>query len=224
MTMLRKRMVAGAIALALQSGLVQAADVVRVVGNTQITIPILKGHCLLEEQNTRDSAFVKGFGKSMDELIATAMDCDNRDRWRMSAGVIPHYSLYFFGKASQGQIWQGDKSSARRKLCGLARKMGNATSGPFDSLAKAAKEMNENNAARSANLGLIGEDEHACYVATLEMSHKDYALILGISAATVIHQRVVTLLIFQEYQGAETFQQSLEEAKAWGAQVDESNP
>ena len=152
-----------------------AAEVTRPVGGVKVNFPILNGYCLAEDNNARDALFIKRMatllGSSKNRLIVLSMDCGRQLTWRNGVeGDIYDYSSYYIPEKHFTPTLKGDKAAFRKALCNDMRKQGDATLAPNkDMVAKAEKELNENNLAASSTkmIGVVGEDQHACYSALL---------------------------------------------------------
>src|SRR5262245_40659589 len=109
------------------------------------------------------------------------------------------------------------------------RKQGDATLAPIqDIVANAAEELNANVAVNSGRMiGIVGQDQHACYSALLvgvRTADDNNILMSALVTATVVRGKPIFSAIYHEYRGPETTQRSLEEAKSLAAVFDAKNP
>jgi hypothetical protein len=108
------------------------------------------------------------------------------------------------------------------------RKDRDATLAPLkDKMADAAKELNANIAVNSTKMiGVIGEDQHACYTALLVgiRGDNENVLMSVLFFTTVVRAKLIFSAIYHEYKGPETTQRSLQEAKSLAAVFDARNP
>jgi len=211
-----------------------AAEVTRSVGGVQVNFPILNGYCLAEDSNARDAIFIDRMAtllrNSKNTLIVLSMDCGRQLTWRNGVeGDIYDYSSYYIPEKHVTPTLKGDKAKFRKALCNDMRKLGDATLAPIkDMMANAEKALNENSVTVSSTkmIGVVGEDQHACYSALLVglRTATDNILMSVFIIATVVRGKPIFSAIYHEYKGPETTQRSLEEAKALAADFDAKNP
>jgi hypothetical protein len=213
---------------------VDAAEVTRPVGGVQVNFPILNGHCLTEDSNRRDAIFINRMAtllrNAKNRLIVLSMDCGRQRTWRDGdEGNIYDYSSYYIPVVHETQTLKGNKAALRKSLCDSMRKQGDATLAPVkDMVANAAEELNSNVAVNSTKMiGVVGEDQHACYSALLigvRTADNENILMSAFITATVVRGKPIFSAIYHEYKGPETTQRSLEEAKSLAAVFDARNP
>jgi len=211
-----------------------AEEVTRPVGGVQVNFPILNGHCLTEDSNPRDAIFINRMATLLrnanNRLIVLSMDCDRQRTWRDGdEGNIYDYSSYYIPVAHENPTVKGSKSALRKGLCDSMRMQGDASLAPIkDIVANAAKELHTNVAVNSTKMiGVVGEDQHACYSALLigvRTADNENILMSAIIIATVVRGKPIFSAIYHEYKGPETTQRSLEEAKSLAAVFDARNP
>jgi hypothetical protein len=210
-----------------------AAEVTRPVGGVKVTFPILDGHCLTEDSNPRDAIFINRMSTLLrnanSRLIVLSMDCDRQRTWRNGdEGNIYDYSSYYIPMAHETQTLKGSKGTLRKGLCNSMRKQGDATLAIKDSVAKAAEELNTNAAVNSTKMiGVVGEDQHACYSVLLvgvRTADNENIVMSAFIIATVVRGKPIFSAIYHEYKGPETTRGSLEEAKSLAAVFDARNP
>jgi len=212
-----------------------AAEVTRPVGSVQVNFPILNGHCLTEDSNPRDAIFINRMATLLrnanNRLIVLSMDCRRQGTWRDGDdGNIYDYSSYYIPLVQETPTLKGNKAALRKGLCNSMRKAGDATLAPIkDVVAKAEKELNTENVAVTSTkmIGVVGEDQHACYSALLigvRTADNENILMSAFIIATVVRGKPIFSAIYREYKGPETTQQSLEEAKSLAAVFDARNP
>jgi hypothetical protein len=167
---------------------------------------------------------------SKNTLIVLSMDCDRQLTYRNGVeGDIYDYSSYYIPEKHVTPTLKGDKAKFRKSLCNDMRKLGDATLAPVkDIVANAEKELNEENVTVSSTkmIGVVGEDQHACYSALLVGLRTDSNSILmsALIMATIVRGKPIFSAIYHEYKGPETTQRSLEEAKSLAAEFDARNP
>jgi hypothetical protein len=232
--MIVRKVFLASITFALQIGLAHAEQVVRQVGGTEITFPIQKGYCLAEESNPRDAIFVNNMAtllrNAKNKLILAMLDCARRTAVRNGAGGdILDYSTFYIPMANEAPIMEGDKPSLRKNLCVDMRKQGDATLAPVkDYVANAAKELNTTIAINSTKvIGVVGEDEHGCYLAILvgvRLADNHNLLRSVLITSTVVHGKMIFSGNYHIYKGPETTERSLQEAKALAKAFDAANP
>ena len=232
--MLVKKALLAAIVLALQMAFAQAAEVVRAVGNTQITFPIQEGYCLAEESNPRDGIFINNMAtllrNAKNRLIVLMLDCARRTTLRNGVGGdILDYTSFYIPEANEAPIMEGDQASLRKDLCADMRKQGDATLAPVkDYVANAAKELNTTIAINSTKvIGVVGEDDHGCYLAILvgvRFAENKQLLRSVLITSTVVRGKLMFSGNYHEYKGPETTEQSLQEARALAEAFDAVNP
>jgi len=213
---------------------VDAAEVTRPVGGVQVNFPILNGHCLTEDSNPRDAIFINRMAtllrNAKNRLIVLSMDCGRQRTWRDGdEGNIYDYSSYYIPVVHETPTLKGNKAALRKSLCDSMRKQGDATLAPVkDMVANAAEELNSNVAVNSTKMiGVVGEDQHACYSALLigvRTADNQNILMSAFITATVVRGKPIFSAIYHEYKGPETTQRSLEEAKSLAAVFDARNP
>jgi len=210
-----------------------AAEVTRPVGGVQVNFPIPNGYCLAEDSNARDAVFINRMAtllrNAKSRLIVLSMDCDRQRTWRDGdEGNIYDYSSYYIPEKHLTPTLKGNKAAIRKALCNDMRKQGDAKLGPIkDIVAKAEKELNDNITVSSTKMiGVVGEDQHACYSALLVgvRTDTDNILMSAFIIATVVRGKPIFSTIYHEYKGPETTQRSLEEAKSLAADFDAKNP
>jgi len=136
---LKKGYCGAMLALALQLGTANAAEVARSVGATQLNFPILMGHCLAEEINARDALFINRLATLFEELWEctprVAIECSVRKRSGSAwTGNILDYSTITFLIQMFDPIMEGDKSVLRKQLCDSMRKQGRCDLCPSEGL------------------------------------------------------------------------------------------
>jgi hypothetical protein len=210
-----------------------AAEVTRPVGGVQVNFPILNGHCLTENSNAHDAIFINRMAtllrNAKNRLIVLSMDCGRQRTWRDGdEGNIYDYSSYYIPETYETKTLEGNKVAIRKALCNDMRKQGDATLAPIkDMVANAEKELKDNISVSSTKMiGVVGEDQHACYSALLVGVHTptDNILMSALIIATVVRGKPIFSAIYHEYKGPETTQKSLEEAKSLAAVFDARNP
>jgi len=162
-------------------------------------------------------------------LIVLSMDCDRQRTWRDGdEGNIYDYSSYYIPVVHETQTLKGSKAALRKGLCKSMRKQGDATLAIKDMVADAAEELKTNVAVNSTKMiGVVGEDQHACYSALLvgvRTADNENILMSAFIIATVVRGKPIFSTIYHEYKGPETIQRSLEEAKSVAAVLDARNP
>ena len=213
---------------------VDAAEVTRPVGGVQVNFPILNGHCLTEGSNPRDAIFINRMATLLrnanNRLIVLSMDCRRQGTWRDGDdGNIYDYSSYYIPMVHETPTLKGNKAALRKGLCNSMRKAGDATLAPIkDIVANAAEELNTNVAINSTKMiGVVGQDQHACYSALLvgiRTADNESILMSALIIATIVRGKPIFSAIYHEYKGPETTQRSLEEAKSLAAVFDARNP
>jgi hypothetical protein len=211
-----------------------AAEVTRPVGVVNVNFPILNGFCLTEDSNPRDAIFINQMAtllrNSKSRLIVLSMDCGRQRTWREGdEGNIYDYSSYYIPVVHEAPILKGNKAALRKTLCTNMRKQGDATLRPIkDIVANAAEELNTNVAVNTTKMiGVVGEDQHACYSALLvgvRTPNNESIMMSALIIATVVRGKPIFSTIYHEYKGPETTQRSLEEAKSLAAAFDARNP
>jgi hypothetical protein len=213
--------------------LTHGAEVTRPVGGVQVNFPILHDHCLAEDSNARDAVFINRMAtllrNAKSRLIVLSMDCDRQRTWRDGdEGNIYDYSSYYIPEKHLAPTLKGNKAQFRKALCNDMRKQGDAKLAPIkDIVAKAEKELNDNiTVSNTKMIGVVGEDQHACYSALLVgvRAGADNILMSAFIIATVVRGKPIFSTIYHEYKGPETTQRSLEEAKSLAADFDARNP
>jgi hypothetical protein len=211
-----------------------AAEVTRPVGVVNVNFPILNGFCLTEDSNPRDAIFINQMAtllrNSKSRLIVLSMDCGRQRTWREGdEGNIYDYSSYYIPVVHEAPILKGNKAALRKTLCTNMRTQGDATLRPIkDIVANAAEELNTNVAVNTTKMiGVVGEDQHACYSALLvgvRTPNNESIMMSALIIATVVRGKPIFSTIYHEYKGPETTQRSLEEAKSLAAAFDARNP
>jgi len=211
-----------------------AAEITRPVGHVKVNFPILNGFCLTEDSNSRDAVFINQMAtllrNSKNRLIVLSMDCGRQKTWRDGdEGNIYDYSSYYIPVAYEAPTLKGNRATLRKTLCNDMRKQGDATLAPIkDIVANAAEELNTNVAVNSTKMiGVVGQDQHACYSALLvgvRTADNENILMSALIIATVVRGKPIFSAIYHEYKGPETTQRSLEEAKSLAAVFDARNP
>lgn len=227
------RALAVTIALVAHVALARAEETVRIVGSTPLTFAVPRGHCLLEETNARDAIFIRNISTLLrnanNKLILVTIECGRRAAWRDGKGPIYDYATYYLPDNVENQVYDGETQALRKSLCDDMRKQGDATLAPVkDMVANAAKELNSKVAVNSTKLiGVVGEDQHGCYVALLVGVHGNDGrnfLMSTLVTSTVVRGKAIFLGNYHEYKGPETTERSLREAKATAAAFDARNP
>jgi hypothetical protein len=211
-----------------------AAEVTRPVGDVKVNFPILNGFCLTEDSNPRDAVFINQMAtllrNSKNRLIVLSMDCGRQKTWRDGDdGNIYDYSSYYIPVVYEAPTLKGNRATLRKALCNDMRKQGDATLAPIkDIVANAAEELNTNVAVNSTKMiGVVGQDQHACYSALLvgvRTADNENILMSALITATVVRGKPIFSAIYHEYKGPETTQRSLAEAKSLAAVFDAKNP
>ncbi len=231
--MLRKALSA-VISVVLNIGVANAAEVVRAVGTSQYNFVIPTGTCLMEDNNARDKLFINTvetlLNGAANKLIVLSVECARQRTWRNNVpGNILDYFMYYIPNNLVDRVFDGDTTKLRKDLCLDMRKQGDATlSGVKRIVADAAKELNANIAVTSTKyIGVVDEDEHGCYAALLiGVKGTDGKIILmsSLVTSTVVRGKPLFSALYHRYQGAQTTERSLQEAKLTAAAFDTRNP
>jgi hypothetical protein len=211
-----------------------ADSVTRFLGSAEFDFVIPKGHCLLEDSNSRDAGFINVvrtlFKGANNTLILATAECGARTKLRSGSNEsLLNYAAYYTPDNLVASTFEGETGALRKDLCNEMRKQGQSTLADVKNIvAKKAKELQRNFAVTSTNyIGVIDEDDHGCYSALLvgvKGSNSANILMSSVVTSTVIHSKIFFMAYYSEYKGPETTEQSVQASKVAAAELDKKNP
>ncbi len=209
------------------------AEVVsRKVGVTEINLAVPAGFCVLDSGNYRDALFISTvthFLQGTNKLILLSADCAVLEKWRSGDNSgIRKYAVYYTPNAFENLTLPGAADTLRKGLCQEMRQQGESTVDAAKALiAEKAKAMSSKLAVNNVNyIGVVAEDEHACY-STFLLGLKDGGgndvMMSGVITSTIMRAKPIFIGIYDSYQGPETLQAGVDRSKVVAAELEASN-
>jgi|GEM_PF-5062491 len=218
--------------VALTISAVHAETVQKTVGSTPLNLPVPPAFCTLDQNNLRDGLFIAVIThllQGTNKLVMTTADCAVLEKWRGGDNsAIQKYAIYYVPNAVENLTLPGETASLRKGLCDEMRKQGQATMDKAKEIAsQRTREMNVDVKINDMTyIGVVDEDEHACYSAILVRGvgtdSKPFA-ISGIITSTIIQAKPIFLALYNPYEGEQTVQNGVQKSKTIAADFESTN-
>lgn len=192
------------------------------VGGRNVQLVMPEKHCALDRANASDArviALVERLLAGQNVLHLSTTDCDALRKWRGTTKTLSEYTQVQSLIALKDQDFQGKEKSIIQQICAIATQQGGALTAQVEKdmqqRIEAGKEKIKLEAAHF--LGVLGEDDHGCYVAMLIRGTTETGAPkaqLCIFANVVLQGKLFYLYRYSDSVDTKTVQRLFEDRKA----------
>ncbi len=204
------------------TSLADAAPLEATIGSTALKLVLPRGDCKIDATRTADAQYLKVLtdvtaAESGNGVLAGFADCRQLSDWRTGrAPVLDDHGQYQtilkladadIPPAAIGRICHGLRQKGDQFYQGLS----------LDEDQRIAEAADDLGRDQTRFLGLISEDEHACYSALLQDGRARGGAEkrqVGVYATSIVKGKLVYFYLFTPYRGPSTVGRLVEVAKA----------